>query len=582
MIVEKFSDVKDLVHELNSAVDTDVMASDVEELLSINASLIEQHRFNPVLGQCLHSLAETLKKRSMELADIQFSETLDQASKEMTLPSEVVEIIIKPRSKKEVKHLRTFLDVSRENALRARYLRNQSILDFQIPLKEVGITDLEEALAFIKTNGPELKYLNLTGIKGKLNADSIQEIVAACPNLQHLLIDDLSEIAQSEDLSCLGSLSKLKTLSLKNCGVATLPFLENLAALETLELVAFNRLSEFPSIDHIVNLKRLKIASASLLQLPSLDRLDQLENVFLKVENATQLPSLDRLNQLKNLVMIANRAPQLPYLDQLTELRSLVIVANGVQQLPSLEKLGKLTRLSIMAHSVTQIPSLENVKHLRVLKIAANRITQLPSLDHLPRLSSLTILAAHITQLPSFDGLRRLQRLEIDAFALTQLPSFNRLNYLKELDITAKNCTQLPSLDELRALHTFSFVSDVAAQLPSFDCLRRLEYLFMTVNQVAALPSLALNTRLKEICIEANFITQLPSLEHLSRLKRLTLEAASITQFQSFEPLSTLETLDLFLTNPNQIIPRFDPSTIVTIRLNGLRISLENLIGLQA
>ncbi len=231
-----------------------------------------------------------------------------------------------------------------------------------------------------------------------------------------------------KDLSFLKSLKNLKSLYISSRQAEHIP-LGELTQLESLKLVDVPATS-LPGLENLRHLKTLDIFAHKITELPGLDKLTQLESIKLQMHKLYKLPSLKNLEKLKTLKIYETRLGRLDFLQNSTSLEVLEISFSPIYSMKPVTLLNNLKTLELMNTQVTKIEGLENKKALETLLITE---ATLSSMDRLKTLESLTLLnlnGTKISQLSGVDKLKKLKSFFVPEFRKTP----ENLQYLKKLE----------------------------------------------------------------------------------------------------------------------------------------------------
>lgn len=288
MHIVEFKNICDFVNEVNRATTSstiEISPAQVDKLLNLNHALLHEHS-NPAIGTCYKSLAEKIRIISKDEDQKEYgnyANALMKKAEGITLPPEIISIIIGQVVKKpeNISELRPISQVSKEFLKITRKTRFTIAQQEQIPFKQLGMKTIEEAAAFIKIHQDRLSYIDLRGLDGTVDGDFLTTLAANCPNIQHLFIEN-GQFTE-DDLPCITSLQMLTTLSLKACNkIRTFPGLDQLAALEKLEIIDCKCLAQIPSLNALTNLRSLIIHAPKLTSFPVFKNCEMLGEISIE------------------------------------------------------------------------------------------------------------------------------------------------------------------------------------------------------------------------------------------------------------------------------------------------------------
>ena len=295
-----------------------------------------------------------------------------------------------------------FLDNSFEAAVRLALGYGPSRVIYSDALWSIKELTLSAELQTTK----DLKWLQnlekLTIIGGKIDDPSP---FSGLNNLQHLQISGTT--VSSDVVEAIGTLSKLKTLILTECGISSISPLTHLTQLELLDL-GNNAIRDITALSDLQKLHTLNLSSNALISLDGL----------------TSLTSLAVLDVSFN--SIVTTAP-LAYMQSLRELN---VSSNALRNLDSIGNLTQLKRLNVSYNELLDIDILVNCQNLIYLDVSHNTILNVDTAANLLMLEELDFSYNEVSQLPQFakDHPLRILRAEYN-----QISSLKRLNGLKRL-----------------------------------------------------------------------------------------------------------------------------------------------------
>ncbi|CAN1245251.1 Disease resistance protein L6 [Linum grandiflorum] len=317
----------------------------------------------------------------------------------------------------------------------------------------------------------------LTGDIGKLQ--KLKEIRTNC--------DELPEIPGD-----IWQLQKLKTLRMVKCickgsllldpdgilpssltclivdwseGLTRLPNLGNLSNLMELRLFQFSA-SEIHGLENLRALEALEISGSVSLDhnLHGLENLVHLKELILKsCRLKGRLPNLSKLIKLHKLVIV--HCPLLSEIQGLGELkRSLlhleVSCCDKLAHIDGLESLEALESLTLESTSLKRLSILSSLANLETLDVSGCiRLVDIQGLDRLG--SSLKVLdVSECIKLVRVNGLEKLESLEelymVDCRLIKELADMSDLKYLAKLNLMG--CTELKNVEGLEKLGLLWFV----------------------------------------------------------------------------------------------------------------------------
>jgi internalin A len=332
---------------------------------------------------------------------------------------------------------------------------------------------------------------------------------------------------------------QLHELSLQSQSLCTLPSLEKLSNLSTLNL-SHNCFEETPqTIFNSPSVTDLDLSDNPLCRIPRrIHRLPYLKVLRLDHTQLETFPNIPLPPRLEALFLSENRFKAIP--DAIlgcSTLKSLSLSDNPLGEVS--ERISCMTQLESLELAFTGLqripPSLYLLSRLENLDLSDNLLKEVP--PHIEALSNLQLL--------------RLRDIRLKGFPTSVL----RLPDLRTLSLSHNEIRNVPegitSLVHLNELHLSS--AHLAA-FPSVVCrLEELSELFLKDNAIRALPDSISNcTSLVMLYLNGNRLSTLP--EDFSRLENLRELGLSRNRFTVVPPelfsLPALECLDL---SSNQI-----------------------------
>ncbi len=384
--------------------------------------------------------------------------------------------------------------------------------------------------------------------------------------LQSLVnLADLSVYATHElnDISGLGSLTKLKALDIFGGRFESVAALGKLTELEQLELRSCSALTSIAPLANASKLRSLKLYYCkSLRSLKGIGALRELD--FLQLGECAALGDVSELLELEGLRQLqVSSSPWLERFEmlptglnelELTHVKSLsprtdLAHIKGLRKLAfRFSKLPRLRHPSLETLETTDLNALAEAElpRLRQLVDRSRRGGDAKVLSNLPALERLDLqnVASDVSCLASFERLRELrlgtvgsEQLNIDGFPA--LSSLNITNTSACKSLLIRDCEQLDTVELV--------VSGQALEAVRIDGCPRMAQLVglchhkhlrsLRVVRCGALSQLDVNDCRSLGRIELSGLTGLRSL----RLR----ECGALPSAQALEPLSQLETLDL-------------------------------------
>ena len=326
-----------------------------------------------------------------------------------------------------------FPDLTKFPNLTSLMLINSDLSNTSIPVNN------KIKIAYIE---PNKGLNNLSQIKHLTQVEDLSIIMRSVKSEQET-ITDLSWLAQLpqlkklrlmlyrqpvKDLTFLKSLKNLKSLYISSREAEYIP-LGELTQLESLKLVDIPATS-LPGLENLRRLKTLDIYAHKIAELPGLERLTNLTDIDLQMHKLTRLPSLKALTKLKNIHIAESRINNLDFIKNNFSLVKLDIYQAPLTSMKGIENLTSLETLELSMTSIRKIEFLDNLKQLKKLELSENQIKKIEGLEHLNNLQELILDRMFIENIENLDNLPKLKKFYKPNFNYTKE---NRL-YIKKLE----------------------------------------------------------------------------------------------------------------------------------------------------
>lgn len=417
----------------------------------------------------------------------------------------------------------------------------------------------------------------------KLENPNFMMLVQNLTSLVELNLDGVKISGYPSDwsLTIFSSLSNLRNLSLRNCGLSgPLDSLSELRSLSVLRLDRNNLSSTFPnSFTKFSNLTTLSLSSCSLhgsfpemiFQLSTLQNLDLSNNVLLKgtIHEFHQIGSFRTIK-----LSYTNFSGFVP--DSISELRMLYMIdlsqCNFTGPIPStIANLTELVNVDFSFNSFTgSIPPFRMSKKLNYIDLSYNKLVGSISSKHFEGLTNLTFINLGFNSLSgsipsSLFSLPSLQKLQLSNNQFSdQVQEFSTANSsnIDTLDLSSNMLEgSIP-----KSIFYLEMLNVLSLSFNSFNGIIQLE-------MIQRLPNLArLELGYNNLTVEAGTTN--------SSLSRLNLASCKLNTFPDLRNQTKLTFLDL----SNNLISGDIPSWIWEIgngHLTHLNLSCNILVGLQ-
>lgn len=236
---------------------------------------------------------------------------------------------------------------------------------------------------------PNLKSLSLS-IRRE-NGSQIEDFtsVAELSNLEAFsLMYDLDETI---DLSFLAEKKTITELSLSDCHMKNITFLESMPQLKSLSLCGTS-VEDFGILEKLPDLVKLEIVDSA---------------------DAVNIETVGKLSELRDLTLENCNIADMEFLSSLTELRSINLNGNFIADLSPLSDMTKLERLKAAENEIKDISPLEDLSGLFELVLNGNEISNISALSGLSRLNQVELSDNQILDLTPLEGKEDLMYLSV-------------------------------------------------------------------------------------------------------------------------------------------------------------------------
>ena len=283
-------------------------------------------------------------------------------------------------------------------------------VDAETPLYSNDLWDIKEfTVPADATDLSDLKHLPYLEV---LNMDSAPEgqlgNLSALSHLRSLSVKNTP--VTTEEVSVIGALPALESLTLSSCGITNISGLANCKSLTYLDL----------SDNTIRNISAL--ASMAMLS-----------EVYLQHNVVADLSPLTGANTLTTLDISYNALSNLSPLYGITELSWLNASNNTIADLSGIGQLANLKYLSVNYNRVTDISALSGCSYLTQLHASNNALTDLSALSNLNNLIHLDFSYNQVTTLPAWTTASKLITIDGSHNLLESLAPLSGLSALNKV-----------------------------------------------------------------------------------------------------------------------------------------------------
>lgn len=269
---------------------------------------------------------------------------------------------------------------------------------------------------------------------------------AALANLEKLSVTDCN--ISTQDLATIGTMPKLKHLTLKNCMLSSIHNLSGADKLESLDLSG-NAIRDASALSNMPELKELNLSQNALTNLSYVSSLTKLTKLNISYNSLTAVDALAGLTSLTELDISHNSIENLDGLNGMTALDKLFANYNKLTTADSLSVNTALTELDLSNNSIGSIVALSALTKVQTLNVSYNKLTALPAF---PTSCALVMLNASNNQLKDvapLEGMSNLNTVVLDNNSISSITPLTKCSNLIRVDITnnpVKNVTALKDL----------------------------------------------------------------------------------------------------------------------------------------
>ncbi len=294
------------------------------------------------------------------------------------------------------KAIRELLGISEGVTLYSNDLWN--ITEFEIPADAKDYSDLKHLI-----------YLNsLTvrdGASGQLGN------LSALTNLTTLDITNTS--VSSDELKVIGSLYKLETLILNDCGLSSTADLAGCTAVTYLDL-SNNTIRDISGLKTMTALQEVYLQRNVVTDLSALSSCTNLTKLDISYNSVTSLSPVCGHSQLNWIHAGNNKISEVSSIGQLTSLEYLYLDHNMLTNITPISTITGLCELNISNNSLTDIASLSKLNKLMYLDFSFNQVTAIPQWSKDCMLVTIDGSNNLITSIDPLSGLKALNDVLMD------------------------------------------------------------------------------------------------------------------------------------------------------------------------
>ena len=325
--------------------------------------------------------------------------------------------------------VRELLGVDKDVILMSNQLWD--ITSFTMPAEATSFADLKYM--------PFLEELVITNGPAK-ELDALSSLV----HLTTLRITDTP--VSAEELEIIGTLTKLRSLTLNGCGLSTAAPIENL-----------------------INLTYLDLSNNTIRNIQPLAALTELTEAYLHHNALTDLTSLSGLTSIVRLDVSYNALTSISPICNTSGLIWLDASHNMLTDIVGMEKLTLLQYLSVAHNSITDISPLAACISVTELYLSNNTITALTAIEPMTKLYKLDFSYNQVTELPSWEKDCALIRIDGSHNLLSDLSNLSGLDNLNSVYMDYNE--EIDSIEELADCHVLILVSVYGTKVTEVEML---------------------------------------------------------------------------------------------------------------
>lgn len=361
-----------------------------------------------------------------------------------------------------------------------------------------------------------------------------------------------------EDKQALSEFTDVVTLSLVNCGLTDISFLQNCTKLMSVTLTE-NPISDFTPLLNKPDLRTLYINDTAITDYEQLHGLTTLTMLNAN-GNWITVAELDALRAaLPGTEVYAGfrflietfTLGGISFNSDATELN---LSGTGVSDTTVLKKCTRLNQLDLSGNKISWISGLEEVTTLTWLNLSGNRLSNISKLDTLTRLTYLDLTGNTVTDITPTAGMTELTELYLSGNPIYHgHANLSQLTKLQKLDLSStlmqdKYLVHIP-MDNMTHLDlrgnkqvSEAAVQDLMSRYP--NCTILSDYAAATVTMGSKEFSIT------DTAVDASYstVTDLSPARSFTALTELNLSGNGPADFAPLKELVTLTTLNLHAT----------------------------------
>lgn len=191
-------------------------------------------------------------------------------------------------------------------------------------------------------------------------------------------------------------------LSLSNCKLKSISFLQGLTQLQSIDLFN-NQISDISFLRGLTQLQYLILETNQISDISFLQVLTKLQLLNLRYNQISDISFLQGLTQLQSLDLEDNQVSDYSFLQNLTQLQSLDLSNNQISDYSFLQGLTQLQSIVLLNNQISDYSFLQDLSQLKSLNLESNQITNisLSWLNSFPNLEELYLEGNPIQNIPT-------------------------------------------------------------------------------------------------------------------------------------------------------------------------------------
>ena len=335
----------------------------------------------------------------------------------------------------------TFADPAMETAIRECLKADKETRLYTNDLWDIKSFTVPQGVKTLK----DLQYLTfLETLTVEKSVSGEFAYLSALTNLTKLTIVDTS--VKTEELTVIGALPKLESLTLRNCGLSTASGLGKAVNLKELDLSS-NTIRNIQALSTMSQLKTLYLQHNALSDLASLSTLVKLETLNVSYNSLTTLSPIATLTALTSLEAGYNNLTEVAKLDKLTGLTHLILEHNAITDVSSLAACTEIVTLDISDNGLTAIDKLSTLTKMTSLDFSRNKVTALPKFSKKSLLVTIDGSHNQLSKLDPLSGLPKLNNVYMDYNAnISSVSTLAKCPMLIEVNVYGTKVKDVSSL----------------------------------------------------------------------------------------------------------------------------------------